>query len=218
VGKRHEGRPTRGPSTHTQFRLVRWAYVIALFGAVLVLLISIASIQWVRARADAQQAEQTEIENARIKQEQRLARARLDSDPKRVKSATCLLTVVATSEPSTSVARSVELIVGLSVPAYAKECEATVTIDAPTFGLGKETKQTVSIVPPPASDELRWLLEPEKVGKWQIAVETQEYRATIPVVVTTPLGLSAFWAQVGAIAGVASTIALGALGLLLKRE
>jgi hypothetical protein len=121
----------------------------------------------------------------------------------------------------------VELIVRVSVPADAKTCKATVTIDAPTFGLGKETEQTVSIdpppasdelVPPPASDELRWLLEPQKVGKWQIAVETQEYRATIPVVVTTPLGLSAFWSQIGTIAGVISTIALGALGLLIKRE
>ena len=109
-------------------------------------------------------------------------------------------------------------MVVLSVPAYAQECQATVTIDAPTFGLGKETKETVSIGSSQKSDVRQWLLEPEKVGRWEIAVETQEDRAIVPVVVTTPLGLSAFWAQVGAIAGVASTIALGALGLLLKRE
>jgi hypothetical protein len=99
-----------------------------------------------------------------------------------------------------------ELIVDLSVPSYAKECEATVTIDAPTFGLGKETKEPVSIVPPPKSDERRWLLEPEKVGRGQIAVETKEGRKLVPVLVTIPLGLTALWAQVGAIAGVVSTI------------
>lgn len=208
--------PTRGPSTDKQSRRVRRTFVIVLFGAGVLLLVSLASILWQQSLANWKQAKQQAIA---VRQQAQETRQQI-SGHKKVKSATCLLTGVRTSESSTSMARSLELIVDLSVPPYAQECEATVTIDAPTFGLGKETKQTVSIVPPPASEERRWLLEPEKVGRWNIAVETTQDRdlLPIPVLVTTPLGLSAFWAQIGTIAGVVSTIALGALGLLLRRE
>jgi type II secretory pathway pseudopilin PulG len=218
VGERYEGRsgwrPWRPPSRDTQFRLVRLAFVILLFGGLLVLLLSVASIQTAQSARQQRQQAQEAIAAERAETEQQ------QSGHKKVKSATCLLTGVRTTEPSTTVARSLELIVDLSVPSYAQECEDTVTIDAPTFGLGKDTRETVSIVPPPKSEERRWLLDPEKAGRWNIAVETREDRDVlpVPVSVTTPLGLSATWAQIGAIAGVASTIALGALGLLLKRE
>jgi hypothetical protein len=214
VGERDERQPTRGPSRGTQLLLVRRIYGIALVGGGLLLLISVASVPWISTLADARQQA---IEDQRAQAIAELVEQQ-ERDHKRVKNATCLLEQLTTSQPSTSVARSLELTVLLSVPSYAQECQATVTIDAPTFGLGKETKETVSIGSSQKYDERRWLLEPEKVGRWQIAVETQEDRASVPVVVTTPLGLSAFWAQVGTIAGVASTIALGALGLLLKRE
>jgi hypothetical protein len=92
------------------------------------------------------------------------------------------------------------------------------TIDAPTFGLGKVEKQSVTVDPPPNSDEERWLLDPEKPGTWTIAVETEEDRELVPVAVTTPLGFSAIWVQIGTIAAAVATIALGALALVLRQR
>jgi hypothetical protein len=135
-----------------------------------------------------------------------------------VKSAACQLKVARTDKSKTNTSRALELIVSLSVPSDTQECHDTVTIDAPAFDLGKEPKRTVSIVSPPPSKKYRWLLEPKKVGSWSIAVETEQERLPVPVTVTTPLGFSAPWVQVGTIAGAVLTLALAALGLWLKRE
>jgi hypothetical protein len=136
--------------------------------------------------------------------------------PESVKSSTCLL-AAKPSDPRISTAESAELIVDLSVPSHARECHDTVTIDAPTFSMGKEPEQTVSVVPPPKSDAQHWLLEPEKVGVWKIAVETKEERDIVSLIVTTPLGFSAIWVQAGVIAAGVTTLLLGALAIILRR-
>jgi hypothetical protein len=138
------------------------------------------------------------------------------AEPESVKSSTCLL-AAKPSDPRISTAESAELIVDLSVPSHARECHDTVTIDAPTFSMGKEPEQTVSVVPPPKSDAQHWLLEPEKVGVWKIAVETKEERDIVSLIVTTPLGFSAIWVQAGVIAAGVTTLVLGALAIILRR-
>jgi hypothetical protein len=169
----------------------------------------------VSSREAAQQARQ-EAQNIAVQQR----KDELD-DPEpehpQVKSTTCLIDEARTSETKTSTAESPELIVVVSVPSYAQECHDNVTVDAPTFGLGKKPEQSVDVVPPAKSDTERWLLEPEKPGSWNVAVETQEDRERLPMAVTTPLGFSAAWVQIGAIVGAVSAIALGVLTLILRR-
>jgi hypothetical protein len=114
-----------------------------------------------------------------------------------------------TSEPRVSTAESSELLVTLAVPSNARECHDTVTVDAPTFGLGKEATRPVSVVRPQKSYIARWLLDPEKPGSWNIAVETKKDRELVPVAVTTPLGFTATWIQVGAFLAGAATSYLG---------
>jgi hypothetical protein len=94
-------------------------------------------------------------------------------EPITVKSTTCLVKQATTSEPRISTAETSELQVTVSVPSNARECHETVTVDAPTFGLGKEPNQPVSIVRPRETHVARWLLDPEKPGRWTIAVETK---------------------------------------------
>jgi hypothetical protein len=103
------------------------------------------------------------------------------------------------------------------VPLNAQECHDTVTIDAPTFGLGKEATQSISVGCPQESHVVRWLLDPEKPGKWVIAIETKEDREVVPVTVTSALGFPATWSQAGAIFAGAATVLLGVLGLIFRR-
>jgi hypothetical protein len=42
------------------------------------------------------------------------------------------------------------------------------------------------------------LLDPEKPGSWNIAVEAKRDRELVPVAVTTALGFTALWVQAGA--------------------
>jgi hypothetical protein len=136
---------------------------------------------------------------------------------KTVKSAICLLKEAKTSEPRTSTAESLELTVTLSIPTNARECRAKVTVDAPTFSLGKEAEQSMSVVPPEKTATEQWLLDPSKPGAWNIAVETEVERKLVPVGVTTPLGFSAQWTQAGAIVGATVVAVCGVLTLVLRR-
>jgi hypothetical protein len=137
-------------------------------------------------------------------------------EPITVKSTTCLVKEVKTSEPRMSTAETAELLVTLSMPSNARECQDTVTVDAPTFGLGKEATQPVSIVRPQESHVVRWLLDPEKPGSLSIAVETKKDRELVPVAVTTPLGFTATWVQAGALISGAATVIFGVLAFLRR--
>jgi hypothetical protein len=132
-------------------------------------------------------------------------------EPLTVKSTTCVLREAQTSDPKVSTAETSELQVTVSVPSNARECHDTVTVDAPTFGLGKEANQPVSVVRPQETQLARWLLDPEKPGRWTIAVETKRDRALVPVAVTTPLGFPATWVQAGALFAGAATVIFGVL-------
>jgi len=133
-----------------------------------------------------------------------------------VKSTTCLVKEVRTSEPTVSTAETAELLVTLAVPSNARECHDTVTVDAPTFGMGKEATQPDSVVRPDESYVARWLLDPEKPGRWVIAVETKKERELVPVAVTTPLGFTATWIQAGAILAGSASIVFGVLAFLRR--
>jgi hypothetical protein len=137
-------------------------------------------------------------------------------EPITVKSTTCLVKEVRTSEPRVSTAETSELLVTLAVPSNARECRDTVTVDAPTFGLGKAATQPVAVVRPQESQRARWLLDPEKPGTWNIAVETTRDRELVPVAVTTPLGFTATWAQAGALIAGVATIIFGVLHFLRR--
>jgi hypothetical protein len=139
-------------------------------------------------------------------------------EPLTVESTTCLLTEAQTSEPKVSTAETSELQVTVSVPSNARECHDTVTIDAPTFGLGKEARQPISVVRPEETHVARWLLDPEKPGRWNIAVETDRDRELVPVAVTTPLGFPATWVQAGAFIAGAATIIFGVLAFLRRGQ
>ena len=129
---------------------------------------------------------------------------RTSKEPITIESSSCVLKEVRTTKRSVSTAEGSELLVTLAVPSNARECRDTVTIDAPTFQLGKEATRPVSVTRPQEPYKARWLLDPEKPGRWTIAVETKRERVVVPIAVTTPLGFPAAWVQAGAlIAGAA---------------
>jgi hypothetical protein len=53
------------------------------------------------------------------------------------------------------------------------------------------------------------LLDPEKPGSWNIAVEAKRDRELVPVAVITALGFTALWVQAGAFLAGAAAVLFG---------
>jgi hypothetical protein len=215
----------------TQSRLWSWAGFgsktvwdwLQLLSMLTIPVIIAASGFWLTAQQAQQAARQQAIEDqsaqqAREIEEQRAEPTPTTEEPKPIKSTTCVLREANVSEPKLSTAESSELRVTLSVPSNAQECHDTVTIDAPTFGLGKEATQSVSVVRPQESYAARWLLDPEKPGRWSIAVETKQDRVVIPVLITTSLGFPAQWVDGATLFFSLASLVFGFIGIVSSRQ
>jgi hypothetical protein len=78
----------------------------------------------------------------------------------------------------------------------------------PRSGYASRTLQRVLVA--------RWLLDPEKPGSWNIAVEAKRDRELVPVAVTTALGFTALWVQAGAFLAGAAAVLFGFFALLRR--
>jgi hypothetical protein len=183
--------------------------------------IIVLSVFWLTLQQAQQAARQQAIEDRRAQLQQKIEEQRADAtptpeEPKPIKSTTCVLRKANLSEPRLSTAESSQLRVTLFVPSNAQECHDTLTIDAPTFGLGKEATQSVSVVRPQESYAARWLLDPEKPGRWSIAVETKQDRVVIPVLITTSLGFPAQWVDAATFFVGLASLAFGLIAMLRR--
>jgi len=195
-----------------------WSQLLSMLAIPVIIVLSAF---WLTLQQAQQAARQQAIEDRRAQlgqeiEEQRAEPTPTPEEPKPIKSTTCVLREANLSEPRLSTAESSELRVTLFVPSNAQECHDTVTIDAPTFGLGKEATQSVSVVRPQESYAARWLLDPEKPGRWSIAVETKQDRVVIPVLITTSLGFPAQWVDAATFFVGLASLAFGLIAMLRR--
>lgn len=95
-----------------------------------------------------------------------------------------------------SESESQALAVILSNNGALEECEADVNLNAPNFTFSPpESKRTIRIPRGKRTATIAWILNPQKLGTFQVAVEANRQVHTVGIKVTNLFGLSAWQVQ-----------------------